>query len=69
MFRRRAMKITTWPYCSDHKEEATCKCGQNVICHECGFGHANYPCSCQHDDLLELSLTKHAEIWEALARR
>jgi len=29
-----------------HPVMRSCKCGQNVICPICGFGHGNMPCNC-----------------------
>ena len=43
-------------YCENHKEEALCDCGANVMCYTCGVGHGQIPCDCTKDQEPELEI-------------
>ena len=72
MFKRCVTKFTAWPYCPNHREEPVCGCGENTMCHACGFGTGIYPCTCmrehdRHTELLNKSLGIYNDLWIALA--
>jgi hypothetical protein len=38
-----------------HKENPTCDCGKNRICHTCGFGAGCIPCDCSRPIILGIN--------------